>query len=468
MPVNRVISGDKKVQVGKRSEKDKKVQGNSKIDGNKKKNENNKLLKNSSADRKGNPDRKTLTINKKIQKNDSFNGNKQRNRNVKPDSLCPVIKKCGGCQLLDISYEQQLKIKQKRVEELLQKFAKVEPIIGMDNPYHYRNKVHAVFDHDRKGNPISGVYEAGTHRVVPVESCMIEDEKADAIIETIRGMLKSFKIKTYDEDSDFGLLRHVLIRKGFNSGQIMVVLVLASPILPSKRNFIKALLKHHPEITTIVVNVNNKKTSMVLGEKEQVIYGKGYIEDSLCGKVFRISPKSFYQVNPIQTEILYGKAIELAGLTGKETIVDAYCGIGTIGLIASDHAKKVIGVELNQDAVRDANTNAGRNKITNVDFYNKDAGEFISQVAAQGQSVDMVFMDPPRAGSDEKFLNSLCALAPERVVYISCNPETLERDLKYLVNNKYRVERVIPVDMFPGTVHVEVIIMMTYCGRKDK
>jgi 23S rRNA (uracil1939-C5)-methyltransferase len=328
----------------------------------------------------------------------------------------------------------------------------------MENPYHYRNKVHAVFDHDKKGNPISGVYEAGTHRVVPVESCMIEDQQADAIIGTIRGMLKSFKIKTYDEDTDFGLLRHVLIRKGFHSGQIMVVLVLSSPILPSKSNFVKALLKKHPEITTIVINVNDKRTSMILGEKEQVIYGKGYIEDTLCGKVFRISPKSFYQVNPVQTEILYRKAIELADLTGKETIVDAYCGIGTIGLIASEHVKNVIGVELNSDAVRDAKTNAGRNKITNVDFYNKDAGEFMSQMAAQEQSVEVVFMDPPRAGSDEKFLNSLCTLAPGKIIYISCNPETLERDLGYLVKHRYKIERIIPMDMFPGTAHCEICV----------
>lgn len=404
-------------------------------------------------------------------KGDSNHKNYIKNAAVKEkknQALCPVVKKCGGCQLLDMNYDLQLKSKQKRIEGLLGKFAKVGPIVGMDNPYHYRNKVHAVFDHDRKGNPISGVYEAGTHRVVPVENCLIEDQQADAIIGSIRGMLKSFKIRTYDEDTEFGLIRHVLIRKGFHSGQIMVVLVLSSPILPSKNNFVKALLKKHPEITTIIINVNNKRTSMVLGEKEQVIYGKGYIEDSLCGKIFRISPKSFYQVNTVQTEFLYGKAIELAGLTGTDTVIDAYCGIGTISLIAADHAKKVIGVELNSDAVRDAKTNATRNQVSNVDFYNKDAGEFMKQLADQGEVVDVVFMDPPRAGSDEKFLNSLCTLAPARVVYISCNPETLERDLNYLVKNKYKVEKVIPVDMFPGTVHVECIIMMTYCGQKDK
>lgn len=383
-------------------------------------------------------------------------------------ALCSISSKCGCCQVLDMNYEQQLKMKQKKVEGLLGKFTKVEPIIGMEKPFHYRNKVHAVFDRDRYGNPISGVYEPGTHRVIPVEKCLIEDEQADAIIGTIRGMLKSFKIKTYDEDTGYGLLRHVLIRKGFHSGQIMVVLALSSPILPSKSNFIKALLKVHPEITTIIINVNDKHTSMVLGDKEQVIYGKGYIEDTLCGKVFRISPKSFYQVNTVQTEVLYDKAIKLAGLTGAETVIDAYCGIGTISLIAADYAKRVIGVELNPDAVRDARTNAKRNKITNVDFYNKDAGKFMVQIAAHGEKVDVVFMDPPRAGSDEKFLSSVCTLSPSRVVYISCNPETLERDLKYLVKNKYKVERVIPVDMFPGTSHVESIIMMTYCGSREK
>ena len=215
------------------------------------------------------------------------------NSKGKSESICPVVNKCGGCQLLHQSYEQQLKDKQKSVEGLLNKFCKVDKIIGMDNPYHYRNKVHAVFDHDRKGNPISGVYEPGSHRVIPVESCLIENKKADEIIGSIRGLLKSFKIKTYDEDTGYGLLRHVLVRVGYTSGEIMVVLVLGSPILPSKSNFVKALRKLHPEITTIIINVNNKKTSMVLGDKEQVIYGKGYIEDTLCGKVFRISPKYF-------------------------------------------------------------------------------------------------------------------------------------------------------------------------------
>ena len=262
----------------------------------------------------------------------------------------------------------------------------------------------------------------------------------------------------------------------------MVVLVLGSPILPSKNNFVKALRKLHPEITTVVLNVNDKKTSMVLGEKETVIYGKGYIEDTLCGCTFRISPKSFYQVNPVQTEILYTKAIEYAGLTGKERIVDAYCGIGTIGLIAASKAKEVISVELNRDAVRDAVTNAKRNDIKNVQFYNADAGQFmvemaeyradqkknqVSDATKSGKkatpdgNVDVVFMDPPRAGSDEAFLSSVIRLAPKRVVYISCNPETLARDLKYLTKHGYQAKECQPVDLFPWTKHVETVVLLS-------
>ncbi len=381
---------------------------------------------------------------------------------------CPVIKRCGGCQLQQHSYEKQLQEKQNYVNSLLSKFCYVENIIGMEAPYYYRNKVHAVFDTDKKGNIISGVYEAGTHNVVNIDKCLIENQKADEIIVTIRGMLKLFKIRTFNEDTGMGLFRHVLIRTGYKSGEIMVVLVVASHIFPSRNNFIKALLKAHPEITTIVMNVNNKKTSMVLGEREQVLYGKGYIEDTLCGMVFRISPKSFYQVNPVQTEILYGKAIELASLKGNETIIDAYSGIGTIGLIASKHVKKVIGAELNRDAVKDAIINAKRNKVKNAYFYNCDAGEFMNQMVAGKQTADTVFIDPPRSGSTEQFLNSMCTMGPKQIVYISCNPETLERDLLYLVKRNYKAIKAIPVDMFPGTEHVESIILMTYCGTEGK
>jgi len=384
----------------------------------------------------------------------------------KPKSRCPYSKKCGGCQFVDVPYDKQLKKKQQNLQELLGEFGKQEPIIGMDDPEHYRNKVHAVFGLDQKHRPIAGVYEEKTHKVVDVESCFLENQKSTAIIRTIKNMIRSFKIKTYDEDTGYGLLRHVLVRTGFQTGQIMVVLVLGSPILPSKNNFVKALLKEHPEITTIVVNVNNRNTSMVLGDKEQVIYGKGYIEDVLCGKTFKISPKSFYQVNPVQTEKLYGTAIEYAGLTGKETILDAYCGIGTIGMIASDKAKRVIGVELNSDAVRDARTNAKINNIQNIELYNKDAGEFMVQLAEQGEKIDVVFMDPPRAGSDEAFLSSVVKCSPERIVYVSCNPETLARDLKYLTKNGYRVKKMRGCDMFPHTGHTEMVVQLSKVDKK--
>ena len=388
--------------------------------------------------------------------------NNDRKGGVKKKSNvdCPVYHRCGGCSLRHVSYKDQLAHKQDKVNQLLCNYGYVYDIIGMEHPYHYRNKVHATFGRLKNGTYISGVYEEGTHFIVPIETCLIEDEKADAIVGTIRGLLKSFKIRTYDEDTGYGLLRHVLIRTGHKSGEIMVVLVLASPILPSKNNFVKALRKEHPEITTVVINVNDKKTSMVLGEKQTTIYGKGYIQDELCGCTFRISPKSFYQVNPIQTEILYNKAIELAELTGNERVIDAYCGIGTIGMIASKHVKEVIGVELNKDAVKDAVMNAKINDIKNISFYNNDAGKFMVEVAEAGEKFDVVFMDPPRAGSDEAFLSSVVKLAPEKVVYISCNPETLEEDLAYLTDHGYKARKIVPVDMFPWTSHVETIVVL--------
>lgn len=375
--------------------------------------------------------------------------------------ICSIARKCGGCDFQGIPYEKQLKKKEKQVRELLKEFCKVENIIGMKNPYHYRNKIHAVFDRSKNGTIISGIYSEGTHKVIPVEACQIEDEKADKIINDIRNLLKSFKIKTYDEDTGYGLLRHVLIRTGFKSGQIMVVLVLGSSILPSKNNFVKAIRKLNPEISTIVINVNDKKTSMILGDKQSVIYGKGYIEDELCNCIFRISPKSFYQVNPIQTEILYNKAIEFADLTGNEKVLDAYCGIGTIGIIASKKAKQVIGVELNKDAIKDAIINAKINNISNIRFYNNDSGKFMLQMEEKNEKVDVVFMDPPRAGSNKEFLTSMVKLKPNKIVYISCNPLTLQRDLKYIVKNGYQVKKAVPIDLFPMTTHVETVVLMS-------
>lgn len=421
-------------------------------------------------DKKSGESNKNSHINSQDKEKNNFtkkSSNVKRNDFQKENTnICPYASKCGGCDYQGVPYAKQLAKKQKEMEALLGGFAKVYPIIGMEEPLHYRNKVHAVFDRDRKGNIISGVYEKNSHRVVNVDSCMIENQKADEIILTIRKLIKDFKMKVYDEDSGYGLFRHVLIRTGHISGQILVVLVLASPILPAKNNFIKALRNAHPEITSIVLNVNDRKTSMVLGEREIILYGKGYIEDTLCGLTYRISPKSFYQVNPIQTEKLYQTAIDFAQLTGNEVVLDAYCGIGTIGMTAASKAKEVIGVELNKDAVKDAIANAKINGIKNVRFYNKDASDFIVDMAHQNAKCDVIFMDPPRSGSTEKFMDCVALLAPKRVVYVSCDPVTLARDLKYITKKGYKVEKIQPVEMFCFTKHVECVIMMQYKPNK--
>lgn len=374
---------------------------------------------------------------------------------------CPHYKKCGGCHLQNMTYPEQLKYKQIKCIKLLGKFCHVKEILGMENPTHYRCKVQAAFGRDKTGI-ISGVYQSSTHKIVPIDECMIEDKGADEIIVTIRKLLKSFKLKPFDENNMTGFLRHVLIRKGYYTGQVMVVLVTGSSLFPSSRSFINALLQRHPEITTIVQNVNNKFTSLVLGEKNITLYGDGYIEDTIFDCVFRISPKSFYQVNPVMTTKLYGKAIEYMELIGHETVIDAYCGTGTIGILASKNAGKVIGVELNADAVKDAKFNAKRNDINNIEFYTADASDFMVEMAAAGEKADVVIMDPPRAGSDERFMKSVITLSPERVVYVSCNPETLARDLKFFAKNGYGVRKIQPVDMFPHTEHVETVVLLKH------
>lgn len=377
------------------------------------------------------------------------------------EKRCELYKKCGGCQLQNMSYREQLEWKQRRVEKLLGRFCKVERIIGMENPYHYRNKVQAAFTTAKNGKIISGVYQSGTHSVVCVDSCLTEDEKADKIIVTIRNLLSSFKIPAYDERSGRGVLRHVLVRRGFSTGQIMVVLVTAGAIFPSKNNFVKALLREHPDITTVIHNINPYKTSLVLGERENVLYGSGKIEDVLCSLTFRISSRSFYQINPVQTEVLYNTAMDYASMSGNERVIDAYCGIGTIGLAASKTAGEVIGIELNRDAVRDAVSNAKRNGITNARFFCADAGEFMSDMSSDDERADVVFMDPPRAGSDERFLSSVMKLSPKKIVYISCNPETQQRDLRILTSGGYHAERIQPVDMFPHTNHIETVVLLS-------
>ncbi len=372
---------------------------------------------------------------------------------------CPVAGQCGGCQLQHLLYSEQLARKQRRIEKLLGDLCPVEPILGMADPFHYRSKVHAVISTDRQKNPISGVYAPGTHRVVPVKSCLIEDERADRIIQTIVGMIPRYKLRIYNEYTHRGFLRHVLVRTASVTGQIMVVLVATALEFPGGKAFVAELVQRHPEITTVVLNINQRETSMVLGTKEVTLHGPGYMEDELCGKRFRISPRSFYQVNIRQTEVLYRTAIEYAGLTGQETLLDAYCGTGTIGLCASDQVKQLIGVELNGDAVHDAKENARINGVTNARFFCDDAGRFMVRMAKEGLPLDVLMMDPPRSGSDEKFLSAVLTLRPQTIVYVSCGPDTLARDAKILVRGGYRAVKAVPVDMFPHTEHVETVML---------
>ena len=381
---------------------------------------------------------------------------------------CPHRKRCGGCQFQDMPYDEQLRIKHKKLVRLLGDFGYIQPVIGMENPYNYRNKVHAVFNYDKRHDrSYSGTYEKHSHRLVPIHHCQIEDKKASAIVASVTNLLNDFGLPAYNEDSGQGLMRHVLVKRSFTTGEIMVVLITPTRNFPSRKNFLKALLKEHPDITTVIHNYNPEDTSMVLGDREDVIYGKGYIEDELLGYTFKISPQSFYQVNPKQTEILYKTALDFASLTGKELVFDSYCGTGTIGILAAEKAKQVLGVELNRDAVRDAIQNARNNRVKNIYFQCADAGELISAMAADKEQVDVLFMDPPRNGSSREFLDSVIEIGPEKIVYVSCGPESLSRDLSYFFNKTkgYTVRKIQPVDMFPFTDHIETVVLIEKLKR---
>ena len=327
------------------------------------------------------------------------------------EKKCSCFKRCGGCQL-DKVYAQQIEWKQAKADRMLSRFCRPQQIITMDDPYNYRNKVQTV-------------------RILP-----------------------------YNEESDQGLLKHTLIRTSQTTGEVMLVLVTATPIFPAKKNFVKAITEKHPYITTIVQNVNKGRVPLTLGDRDIIMYGKGYITDEMCGCKFRISPHSFYQVNPEQTEKLYSKAVSCAELKKGDKVIDAYCGTGTIGLIAAKSGADVAGVELNAEAVKDAVSNAKLNKLDNIRFYNEDAGEFMTKLAQAGESCDTVFLDPPRAGTTEEFVEALGKLRPEKIVYVSCKIETLERDLKLLAKIGYKAQLIQPVDMFPHTTGIENVVLL--------
>lgn len=377
------------------------------------------------------------------------------------NKFCKVSGKCGGCQLSNMDYERQLKFKQAKVQKQIGRYSKVTAIISMNSPYHYRNKTQSVFFRNKSNALVSGVYQSSTGKTIQIDNCMLQTDTANKILTVLCKLFKSFKIEPYNYKTGRGYLRSVLIREGFATGEVMVAIIGNSPIFPAKKTFTSALIKACPYIKSLEIRVNNDSQKLFAGKCQEVLYGSGYIKDILCGLEFQISASSFYQVNPLQTEILYNKAIEFANLDGTQTVLDAYCGIGTISLIASQKAKEVIGFEINSDAIKDAKINAKLNNITNVEFYNADAKNFLRALIEDNKGIDVAFVDPPRAGCNREFLKDLCSLSPNRIVYISCNLETLSRDLYYLTNNGYNATKAQPVDLFPHTSHIESVVLLT-------
>lgn len=374
---------------------------------------------------------------------------------------CPVYKKCGGCFYLHDNYKATLEKKKTYLEKVLGQ--KARPVLGAKNPYHYRNKVHGAFSYNR-GKILMGMYQEESHSVVEVKNCLIDDERAQAINETVKKLASSFKWKVYDERTGYGFLRSSLVRIAKNTGEILLTIVVNSHNIPSKNNFVKAIRKEHPEITSIVFNINDRKTSMILGKRDIVAFGKGYIIDELLGHRFRISAQSFYQVNTEMTEILYKKAIELLHLQGDELLVDAYCGIGTISLYAAGFVREVLAVESNPAAIKDAIANAKANKIKNVYFTAMDAGEYMQELVDEDVKVDAMIVDPAREGLNQEALDAILDLGPEKLLYISCNPNALKADLEVLEED-YQIKVIQPVDLFCFTGHVETVVLMS---KKDK
>ena len=389
---------------------------------------------------------------------------------------CPFHRQCGGCQLQPLSYEKQLEFKQNKIRNNLIRIggfspehidACMEPIIGMEDPWHYRNKAQFPFGYDKEGNVVTGFYAGRSHNIIANTDCALGVEENKTVLETILAYMKKYGVSAYDETTGKGLIRHVLIRKGFASGQLMACVVINGNKLPEEKTLAEELWKI-PGMTSVSVNVNTERTNVILGKKVRVLKGEEKIEDTIGDVVFRISPLSFYQVNPVQTKKLYGQALEYAGLTGEETVWDLYCGIGTISLFLAKKAKKVYGVEIVPEAIADAKENAARNGITNAEFFVGKAEEVLPQkYEEEGVYADVIVVDPPRKGCDEKCLETMVRMRPERIVYVSCDSATLARDLKYLGEMGYEVRKWRGCDMFPGTVHVETVCLLSKLQAKQ-
>lgn len=376
-------------------------------------------------------------------------------------SPCPAFSKCGGCQLMHIDYEKQLYIKKDIIENALKRIGKIDTpvseMIGATNPFRYRNKMIFPIGIDKSGKKICGFYRERSHDIIELDDCLLGDEIISKIIKSVMDFIEKYKITVYNEEQHKGIVRRLFIRYGYNTNEMMVVLSINAKTLPHYDEFAKNISSISRKIKSVILNFNTKKTNAVLGDTNAVIFGKETISDTLCGLKYEISPHSFFQINPFQTEKLYNKALELAEISENDKVMDLYCGIGTISLCAAKNAKKVIGVEIVEQAILDARKNAEKNGIKNVTFYAEDASVLVPELIENGEKPDIVILDPPRKGSDEKTLSSIVKAEPKRIVYISCNPATLARDLRFLEDSGYEIKTVVGVDMFSQTMHCEVV-----------
>ncbi|MBM7704260.1 23S rRNA (uracil(1939)-C(5))-methyltransferase RlmD [Metabacillus iocasae] len=377
------------------------------------------------------------------------------------EAPCPVYQQCGGCQLQHMNYEGQLLFKQKQMKEVMARIGQltdvlVHPVLGMEDPWRYRNKAQVPVA-EREGGLVAGFYQQRSHDIIDMNECLIQQSENDKVVQKVKGILEKHGVRAYDEAKHRGAVRHIMARYGLVTGEIMVVIVTRTAELPHKNQLIEEITEAIPAVKSIVHNINSKKTNVILGDETKVIWGEEYIYDYIGDVKFAISAKSFYQVNPEQTKVLYDKALEYANLTGEETVIDAYCGIGTISLFLAQQAKKVYGVEIVPEAIEDAKRNAVLNHIENAEFAVGEAEVVIPNWYKEGITADVMVVDPPRKGCDEALLNTIIEMKPKRVVYVSCGPATLARDLKVLEEGGYQTVEIQPVDMFPHTTHCEAV-----------
>ena len=374
------------------------------------------------------------------------------------------LKACGGCQIQELDYKEQLNLKTNEVKQVISRIGKLDDVVihdalGMEEPFRYRNK--AQFPIQKvDGVPVIGFYKKKSHDIIPTDQCIIQHDVNDKIIKIIKTYIRAYNVSIYDEKTHTGVLRHLVTKVGFTTKEVMVVLVANGRKLPYLNELASVLKENIPGFKTLVVNINREKTNVILGNENRIIYGDGKINDNIGDLVFEISPLSFFQVNPIQTEVLYNKALEYANLGENDTVFDIYCGIGTISLFLAQKAKKVYGIEIVEEAIKDAKRNAEINKLDNVEFYVGKAEEVVPKMYKQGKRANVVVVDPPRKGCDEKVLDTIISMQPDRVVYVSCNPSTLARDLNYLDERGYKCLEVQPVDMFPHSVHIENVALI--------